>query len=67
MEEKINEIYLQLPRFKQNAAWIENCVQTLAQTVAAQTANITFFFLTNCWEPCVSRHILGNECSFWFQ
>ena len=36
MEEKINEIYLQLPLFIQNAARIENCVQTL-QTVAAQT------------------------------
>ena len=34
--EKINEIYLQLPLFIQNAARIENCVRTLAQTVAAQ-------------------------------
>ena len=41
MEEKINEIYLQLPLFIQNAARIENCVQTLAQTVAAQTTKIT--------------------------
>ena len=32
MEEQINEIYLQLPLFIQNAARIENCVQTLAQT-----------------------------------
>ena len=38
--EKINEIYLQLPLFVQNAARIENCVQTLAQTVAAQTTKI---------------------------
>ena len=41
MEEKINEIYLQLPLFIQHAARIENCVQTLAQTVAAQTTKIT--------------------------
>ena len=41
MEEKITEIYLQLPLFIQNAARIENCVQTLAQTVAAQTTKIT--------------------------
>ena len=37
----INDIYLQLPYFIQNAARIENCVQTLAQTVAAQTTKIT--------------------------
>ena len=36
-----NEIYLQLPLFMQNAARIENCVQTLAQTVAAQTTEIS--------------------------
>ena len=41
MEEKINEIYLQLPLFLQNAARIENCVQTLAQTVAAQSTKDT--------------------------
>ena len=41
MEEKINEIYSQLPLFRQNPTRIENCVQTLAQTVAAQTARIT--------------------------
>ena len=41
MEEKINDIYLQLPIFMQNAAWIENCLQTLAQTVDAQTTKIT--------------------------
>ena len=41
MEQKINDIYSQLPLFIQNAAWIENCVQTLAQTVAAQTTKIT--------------------------
>ena len=29
MEEKINEIYLQLPLFIQNAATNENCVQTV--------------------------------------
>ena len=40
MEEKINDIYIQLPLFMQNAAWTENCVQTLAQTVATQTAKI---------------------------
>ena len=40
MEEKISEIYLQLLLFMQNAARIENCVQTLAQRVAAQTAKI---------------------------
>ena len=40
MEEKINETYLQLPLFIQNANWIENCVQTLAQTVAAQSTKI---------------------------
>ena len=41
MEVKINDIYLQLPLFMQNAARIENCVQKLAQTVAAQTTKIT--------------------------
>ena len=41
MEENIYEIYLQLPLFMENAARIENCVQTLAQTVAAQTTKIT--------------------------
>ena len=41
MEEKINEIYSQLPLFIQNAARIEKCVQTLAQTLAAQTTKIT--------------------------
>ena len=41
MDAKINEIYIQLPLFIQNAAMIENCVQTLAQTVAAQTTKIT--------------------------
>ena len=40
MEEQIKELYLQLPRSMQNAARIENCVQTLAQTVAAQTGKI---------------------------
>ena len=48
MEEKITEIYLQLPLFIQNAARIENCVQTLAQTVAAQTTEITN--IENCWD-----------------
>ena len=37
MEDKINEIYLRLPLFLQNVSRIENCVQTLSQTVAAQT------------------------------
>ena len=41
MEEKMNEIYSLLPLFIHNAARIENCVQTLAQTVAAQTTKIT--------------------------
>ena len=41
MEEKINEVYLQLALFMENAVRIENCVQTLAQTVAAQSTNIT--------------------------
>ena len=36
-----NEIHLQLPLFMQNAARIENYVQTLAQTVAAKTTKIT--------------------------
>ena len=35
------QIYLQLPLFIQNAARIENCAQTLAQTVAAQSTKIT--------------------------
>ena len=39
--EQINELYLQLPLYIQNAARIENCVQTLAQTVAAKTTKIT--------------------------
>ena len=34
---KINEIYLQLPLFLQNASRIENCFQTLSQTVAQTT------------------------------
>ena len=38
---KINEIYLQLPLFLPNASRIENCVQTLSQTVASETAKIT--------------------------
>ena len=41
MEWKINDIFLQLPLFIQNAAGIENCVQTLAQTVAAKTTKFT--------------------------
>ena len=41
MEEKINEIYLQLPLFMQNATRIENYVQTLDQTVTAQITKIT--------------------------
>ena len=41
MEEKINEIYFSLPIFLQNASRIENCVQTLPQTVASYTAKIT--------------------------
>ena len=40
MEEN-SEILLQLPLFKQNAARIEDCVQTLSQTVAAQMTKIT--------------------------
>ena len=39
--EKNNEIYLQLPLFLQNASRIDNCVQTLSQTVASYTAKIT--------------------------
>ena len=39
--EKINEIFLQLQLFLQNASRIENCVQTLSQTVASYTAKIT--------------------------
>ena len=61
MEEKIN---LQLPLFVQNAARIENCVQTLAQTVAAQTTK------SRNIEQIVgsgSRHFFGTKCSFWFQ
>ena len=41
MEWKINDIFLQLLLFIQNAARIENFVQTLAQAVAAQTTKIT--------------------------
>ena len=41
MEEKINEIYLQLPLFLQNASRIENCVQSLSQTVSALATWIT--------------------------
>ena len=41
MEEKMNEIYLQLPFFLQNASRIENSVQTLSQTVASSTARST--------------------------
>ena len=40
MEDKINEIYLQLPLFLQNVSRIENCVQPLSQTVSALTTNI---------------------------
>ena len=56
MEEKITEIYLQLPLFIQSAAGIENCVQTLAQTVAAQTTKITNI------EQIVGSHV-GNVTS----
>ena len=41
MEDKINENYLQLPFFLQNTSRIENCVQMLSQTAAAQTTKIT--------------------------
>ena len=41
MEEKINEIYLQLPFFLQNASRIENCVQTLSHTGATCIDKIT--------------------------
>ena len=41
MEEKINEIFLQLPVFLQNASRIENCVQTFYQTMTTSTANST--------------------------
>ena len=41
MEEQIKELYLQLPIFIHNATRIENCVQTLTQTVAAQTNKIS--------------------------
>ena len=40
-EEKINEIYLQLPLFMQIALGIENWVQPHAQTMGAQTTKIT--------------------------
>ena len=33
MEEKINEIHLQQPLFLQNASRIENCVQTLPDSI----------------------------------
>ena len=41
MEEKLNEIYLQLSLFLQKTSRNENCVQALSQTVAAQTTKIT--------------------------
>ena len=41
MEEKINEINLRLPLFLQNASRINNCVQTLSQTVSALMTKIT--------------------------
>ena len=59
MEEKINEIYLQLPLFIQYAARIENCVQTLRQTVAAQSTKITNF--EQIVGPCGSRHFFGTK------
>ena len=66
MEAKINEIYLQLPLFIQNAAMIENCVQTLAQTVAAQTTKITN--IEQIVVSLVARVTsLVQKCSFWFQ
>ena len=40
MEDKINEIYLQLPLFLRNTSRIENCVQMLSQTAASQTTKI---------------------------
>ena len=41
MEEKLNEIYLQLSLFLQKTSRNEDCVQALSQTVAAQTTKIT--------------------------
>ena len=41
MDENINEIFLQLPLLLQNASRIENCVQTLSQTVSARATKIT--------------------------
>ena len=41
MEDKLNEFYLQLLLFLQNVSRIENCVQTLPQTVAVKIAKIT--------------------------
>ena len=51
MEEKTNEIYLQLPLFMQNAARIENCAQTLAQTVAPRQLRLEILnkFLGALW------------------
>ena len=62
MEEKINEIYLQVPLFMKNAARIENCVETLAQTVPAQTTKITNIEEI-VGEPCGSRHLETTAAS----
>ena len=62
MEEKIKEIYLQLPLFIQNAARIENCVQTLPHTVAAQTTKD--YKILN---KLLGALFFGNKCTFWFQ
>ena len=65
MEEKINEIYLQLPLFIQYAARIEDCVQTLGQTVAAQSTEITK--IEQIVGLCGSRHFFRTKRSSWFQ
>ena len=49
----------------QNAARIENCVQTLAQTVAAQSTKITN--IEQIVGPCGSRHFFGTKRSSWLQ
>ena len=65
MEEKINDLYLQLSLFIQYAARIENSVQTLGQTVAAQSTKITH--IEQIVGPCGSRHFFGTKRSSWFQ
>ena len=57
-QDKINEIYLQLPLFLQNVSRIETCVQTLSQTMAAITTTVEDALHTSLpWLPPLSSNV----------